>query len=304
MNFSELKVEVKELTGRNDSRFDTRVEKALNRALRDWARILPWDGLRKVDNITHQGGRHLVFPADVDRVVWILDTTNYRPVQASDGQWDRADPYGYGNDTVNYADEWDQAGKVPTLTGVSGPMAIYSSAASDVVTVYFQGQVLAAGGTAPRDLYRWGESVSIVGTTPVTTSASYYSLDSIVKDADTDGVLTVESQGTVVARIDPFERESKYVQVSFLQIPVAATVFRYAAYTRPTPLVSAYQTTHPSVEQDYLVWAAAADVHWQLKEGTRGTAAKRRAEEIAAKAMGKERQFGDWSGRLVPEDLT
>lgn len=58
------------------------------------------------------------------------------------------------------------------------------------------------------------------------------------------------------------------------------------------------------MEQDFLIWAAAADIHWQLREGTRGTAARRRADKIAAEHADKEKMFGDWSGRMVPEDLT
>jgi hypothetical protein len=302
MNFSELKTEVKRLTGRNDTQFDARIEQAINRALRHWARLIPWDGLQRVEDITHNGGRTLIFPAEVDRVRWIMDKTNFRPVEAG-SQWDRDDTYSWANDTANYADEWQLDGFTPVMTGVSGPLEVYTSDASDVVTVWFQGQVLASGGTAPQDLYRVGETVNIAGTTPVTTTNSYYNIEAIVKDADTTGYLEVKSQGTVVGRIDRFERSPAHVRVRFMDIPATGTVFKYGAFLKPTPLVNDNQTTHPSVEPDFLIWEAAKDVFWQLREGTRATAAKRQAEEIAGNAMSKDRMFSDWEGRVVPEDL-
>lgn len=304
MNFAELKSQVKDLTGRNDSEFDDRIEKALNRAYRDWARMVPWEGLRQVGDVTHNGGRHLVLPAEVDRVIWLLDKTNYRDLDAGDGQWDRRAAYSYAADIQGYADEWELAGHVPVFTDVSGPLEIYTSAASDVVTVYCQGQVLDPSGSAPHGLYRYGESVNIAGTTPVTTSSNWWRMDAITKDADTTGVLTVKSQGTIVGYIDPFERSPAYCRVRFMDIPATGTQFKYEAYCKPVPLVSDYQTTDPSVEQDFLIWAASADIHWQLREGARGTAARRRADRVAAEHADKEKMFGDWSGRMVPEDLT
>ncbi len=300
MNLADMKVEVKRITGRNDSGFDSRIDKAINRALRHWARAQPWDDLKRVVDITHPGGRTLYLPSEVERVVWLMDKTNAKSLEYRD-QWDRQGTYGYANDRSSNPEFWRLAGFSPTFTTASGPLAIYSSDASDVVSVYATGQVLPTGGTAPRDLYELGETFSVVGATPVTGSNTFTRVTSIAKAADITGVLTIDCQGNTVGHIGPYDLEARYPVVELYEIPKANTVFRARIQTRPPRLTNAYQAPPPSVDTDFMIWAAASDIHYQLGEGERSQAALSKAGAIMRENCAEEKMFGDWYGQLVPD---
>lgn len=300
MNFSQLKTEVKRITGRNDSGFDDRIDKALNRALRQWAREQPWVDLKRTIDVTHQGGRTMVLPSEVERVCWIMDKTNSNEVEAS-GQWDRTDEHAYSQGTTGYAQEWEMAGRQPTMTGVSGPLAIYSSDASDVLTVYVVGQVENANGGV-MSYYEAGETVNVVGATPVTLSTSFVRVDSICKDADSTGVIKVDSQGSTVALLGPLEREGSYPVVRFMDVPQSGVVFRCGCYTKPSPLVNAYQSPPPAVDADYLIYMAAHEICWQLREGDRSVGSLKKAKDIAKDERSVDMMFGDSNMRIVPEE--
>jgi len=303
MNWNELATQVKILTGRNDSAFDTRISEALNRGLREWGRVRPWESLKKVDTIVHNGGRHLVLPADVERLIWIMDATNSYPIEASDRQWDRDAPYDYAQDVTGRATQWEPDGYVPTLTGVSSYVELRYTA-SDNMTVYLQGWALAAGGTAPRDLYRVGESLNVTGTSPVTSANQYFSLTSVSKSTDVSGLLSVLSQGTVVGRADQYEREARYQRIKFMKIPTAGTTFKYEYYAKTADRTGTAATPDPAVDEDFLVWFAASEIFMILREGTRATAAKRRAQEIADAVRAKDQMWGDFGARIIPGDYT
>lgn len=304
MNFSEIKTEIKRLTGRNDSDFDDRISKAVNRAMRDWARTLPWDGLKRTVDMTHQGGRTMIFPSEVMRVMWVLDTDNTVAVEAASRQWDREEPYSLATDRTGTAEEWEPGGVSPLHTATTGPLEVFSSNASDVISLYVQGQARVSGGSGPLDDYAAGEIIVLAGTTPVTSTNGYVRVDSLCKSDDSNGLITIRALGNMVGLISQFDREPKCQVVRFLDIPSSGTVFRCGVYAEPTPLVAAYQAPHPSVDTDYLIWAACGDIHWQLREGSRATGALRKAERIAANAAGIDKMFGDYGGRVVPEDLT
>lgn len=301
MTFNQLIIEVQRLTGRNDSGFQDRIKRGLNRALRQWARALPWEGLKRYGTIAHSGGRELVLPGEVERLVWLVDKTNQDPVAAG-SRWDQDYTYELSTDSAGYVSGWEDGGTSPVWTAATGPLSIYSSGASDVLSLYVTGQAQHPSQSGPLGLYEVGETLSIVGTTAATSTNSFYRVDSIAKTDDADGYITVCSCGTPIAVLSPFDDDSQYRKVRLMEIPSAGTEFLYCAYVRPTPLINGAQTPPPSVDQDFLVWAAASDVFWQLKEGQRASGAWKRAEEIARHERGVELGFGDWGGRAVPED--
>jgi hypothetical protein len=243
----------------------------------------------------------MALPSNVLRLGWILDKTNAREVEAASGQWDREEEYAYANDTTGYADEWENAGLRPVMTDVSGPLAVYSSHASDVASIYVTGQVLDTGGVAPLDYYELGETLILNGATPVTGTNDFFRVDSIAKSADTTGVVRLACQGTVVSRIGPFEESPAYPWVRFMDIPAAGTIFKCGVITTPPRLVNAYQSPPPSVDPDFLVWYASSDIFWQLKEGDRSVGALRKAKDIVKDEKAVELMFGDISMQIVPE---
>jgi hypothetical protein len=300
MNLADMKIEVKRITGRNDSGFDARIEMALNRALRHWARSQPWADLKRTIDITHPAGRTMYLPSEVERLVWLADKTNAHAMEMQN-QWERQDPYGYLNDRSNNPEAWKMAGFSPTFTNASGPLAVYSSDTSDIASVYVTGQVLPSGGSAPRDLYEFGETLSVVGATPVTGTAVFTRITSISKASDTTGLIKVDCGGNPVGYIGPYERDAKYPAIELHEIPKANTIFRAGVFVRPPRLTSAYQAPPPSVDTDFLIWAAASDIHYQLGEGERSQAALAKAGSIVREKCSVEKMFGDWYGQIVPE---
>ncbi len=302
MNFSDLKIEVKRLTGRNDTAFDDRIEKAVNRAVRQWARGQPWADLKRVIDVAHPGGnRKLYLPSEVERCIWVVDKNNTQALDRANEQWDRDDTYAYVNEVQGYTDEWRPAGMSPAFTDVSGPLAVYSDNASDTELIYIAGQVLPSGGSGVLMYVEVGESLTLNGATPVTGANNLIRLDSLCKASDTNGTVRVDAQGGAIAYLGPYEREAAYPVLELLDVPNSAKTFQCGVYTRPPRLVNAYQSLPPSVSPDYVIWMAASDIHYQLGEGERSVAALRKAKDIAADECGVEKMFGDWNGQLIPE---
>jgi hypothetical protein len=306
VNLTDLRTEIKRLTGRNESGFEGRIDEAVNRALRQWAVEFPWEGLKLVGDITHLGGRELTFPRHVSKVIWVADKTNNVSVEASTRQWDREHAYSYTADQTGYADEWEPAGISPLLTNVSNAISLLSSDNTDNRVVYLTGLAYRSGGTDVRDLYEASLSMTLSGATGVTLGTDLVHVESVsVSDYDSSGaVITVNCGGGVVGVIGPGDKRPQHQKIRFFEIPAANTVFRYGALTEPRPLVNASQSAPPEVDSDYLIWGAVADISWQLREGDRAQMAKRKAQQIANERRARERMFGDYGSRIVPEDLT
>jgi hypothetical protein len=302
--FGDIVTEVQRLTGRNDSGYVDRIKAAVNRAVDEWARVQPWPGLQRVGDITHAGGRELVLPSDIDRVVWIMDKTNKHALPVSDDRWDECFPTSYSNDTVGSAYQWEDAGYTPVFTGVTGVLQIWSTGASDAATIYVTGYGQDTAVSGPMGVHQVVASIALVGATPYTTTAMFSSVDSIGKSADCGGVIKIMSNGAVVSMLGPLDTEARYRKIRFMNIPAAGTEFKYYGYTRPSRLVSLSQVPPSAVDADYLMWQAAADIHFTLREGDRSKYCSSRAEALAARVIAKEKMFGDAQSRVVPEDFS
>ena len=307
MNLTTLQAEVRRVIGRSDTSINERVTQALNRALRNWAAEYPWEGLRTVEEITHQGGRILTFPRKVQRVIWIADKTNYRAVSAGSRQWDREAPYSYMTDQTGYALQWEPAAVSPVWTNITNAISFRSTYASDDRYLYVTGRAYRTGGSDLRETLDVSYELQLTGTTGVTLShTGLIELDSIsVSDYGTDvAEVLVDCEGTTVGALGPFDLAPRHQRIRFLEIPASGVVFRYGAVVEPTPLVNTYQTVHPAVDTDFLIWSASADLLWQMREGSRSEYSRKMAKMYADRYWEKERMFGDNSGRIIPEDLT
>lgn len=302
--FGDIIIEVQRLTGRNDSGFVDRIKAAVNRAIEEWARTLPWPGLQRVGDITHAGGRELVLPSDIDRLVWIMNKTQPAAIAAGDGHWDECFPSEYANDTVSTPYQWEDAGYTPTWTSVSGPLQVWSTGASDAAVIYITGFGQDTAVSGPLGVHQLAEAINLAGATPYTTTSMFQTVETIGKSADTAGVIKVSCGGSVVSMIGPLEVDARYRKIRFMHIPVAGTVFKYFGYTRPPRLVNSSQVPPATVDADYLMWQAAADIHFELREGDRSKYCSSRAAMIIQNTITKEMQFGDSTSRVVPEDLS
>ncbi|RLC82786.1 MAG: hypothetical protein DRJ03_18510, partial [Chloroflexi bacterium] len=257
------------MTGRNDSAFVNRIQKAINRAIKEWARILPWPTLETVDTITHTGGRYLYLPGNISKLIWLVDKTNKLDIPASSRVWDRDYTSSYANDTTGRAVEHEDAGISCVTTDVSGPIAMYSTDESDVTGYYIVGKTEYTPGegvTLP-DAYKEysiTEELSSNGMTPVTSTANFVSVESISKTADTSGAIIIECGDCIVGMVGPLESQSAYRKIALMQIPSAGTQFLYKGYLEPADLTETNQSPPPTIDPDFLIWRATADVYWQL----------------------------------------
>ncbi len=300
MNLGQIATEVQRLTGRNDSNFVDRIYAAVNRAQRQWARSLPWQSLKIIGEIAHSGGRDLYFPLEVERLCWLMDKTNEHHVEAGT-QWEVNDAASLAQDMLGYATQWEDYGLSPTWTSVSGPVYAVSSSVSDICTIFITGKVQHPSVSGPLGRFELTESLSVAGT-GVTGTQNFLEVKTINKSIDSVGYFTLYCSGSPVAIIPPYEREPRHRRVRLIDIPIVGTVFTYGAYTQPMPLVHASQSPPQSVDCDFLVYAAAADIFWQTKEGQNADAAWKRAGEIARHVQGSHMQFGEWCGRIIPEN--
>jgi len=306
--FSQAITAVQNKTGRNDSGFDSRIREAINAAVRTWARLLPWPALEEVGDITHVGGRYIYLPGRVNKLIWLMDTTNKEELRPSDQQWPLNYTNEYSEDTSGRATQFEESGLFPTLTSVSGPIAIYSTDASDVAGVYIQGDLVPSGSSysleAIYNKYRGIENISTNGQTPVTTSNIFVAVQSIGKTADTDGALIIQCGGKTIGIIGPLEDESTYRRFALMKVATAGTQFRYKGYIDPPKLIESNQIIPPEVSYDFVVWKATSDVFWDMRETERAMIAKKEAGQIAEQHIKQEKLFGAGdTGRIVPEDL-
>lgn len=293
------------LTGRNDSGFRDRIEDAVNKAIRTWARILPWPALEEVGEIKHIGGRYVYLPGRVNRLIWLMDIDNDEEIVASDHHWPRNYPSAFSDDTVGSAVEHEDYGISPTVTPASGPLAVYSTDASDVLGIYVQGDIIPSGSqySLGDNYFRYEgiEEISTNGQTPVTSSNVFVDVKSIGKTADSDGAIIVQCGGTTIGIIGPLEDESTYRKYALMKIPSSGTNLRYKGYIDPPKLVESNQVLPASINFDFVALKASAHILWQLRETDRARLLRRDAADIAEQHIRREEMFGSGGGRIIPE---
>jgi len=298
---------VQRKTGRNDSGFEPRIREAVNAAIRTWARIIPWPSLEKWGEVTYEGGGFLYLPADVNKVIWLLDKTNQNSMEQSQDTWDRDAPSSLCQDTVGTPYEFEDRGMSPTITTVSGPMVAFSTDSDDVIGVYFEGMISPSISTyslsSAFHTYHGIKDITLNGCTPVTCSQIFTSLSSAGKTADSDGAIILQCNGQTVGIIGPMENQSTYRKIKIMNIPAIGTVFKYKSYCDPCKLTDTNQPVPWSVDYDFLVWKAVSQILWDLRETDRAFAAERQAGKIAQQHIKREEMFGGEGGRVQPEDM-
>jgi len=306
--FDQAVTEVQRKTGRNDSDFRDRIEDAVNMAIRTWARLLPWPGLEEVGDIVHVGGRYLYLPGRVNKLIWLMDTDNDEEIMPSDQHWPMNYPSAFADDATGSVVNFEDYGLEPTFTGASGPLAVYSTDASDVVGVYVQGDLVPSGSAYslgdPYFKYQGVEEISTNGQTPVTTSGVFVDVQSIGKTADSDGAIVIQCGGTTIGIIGPLEDESTYRKFALMKIPSAGTNLKYKGYTDPPKMVNTNQIIPVQVNFEFVVWKATADILWDVRETERALIAKKEAGAIAEQHIKQDMMFGAGGARIVPEDFS
>lgn len=299
----EIITAVQRNTRRNDVDMTARIKSAVNEAVREWARLLPWPDLRTVESIAHSGGRNLVLPGHIENISWIFDITNKAAIDASSDQWDRDNTYDYAAGTVGYAKEWEDAGIVPAWTSVSGPLVAQNSGASDTTALYVTGMAQSTAFSGPLGQYHAVEELSMVGSTSYTTTQNFISVESLVKSSDCTGLITITCGGAAVALLGPLDQAAEYRQIRLMNIPAIGTLFTYGAFMKPKKLKDNNQSPHPSIDPDFLAWYATYLIQMQLKEPETAAQSRAQALGISAEQIAKVRGRSDCTSRVTPEDL-
>jgi hypothetical protein len=303
MNLGTLKTETARLAGRVDGNWSSRIRRFLNEAQRDWASKIPWPTLIKFEDFSSLGTRTMVLPQHVLFVRHAADKTNQRPLYYSE-QWDREYPASY----------FGGASGSPLFTRERGVTAItkqptteetytIKTSQSDVCNVYIGGLVqdTTASGT-PDFQYFDKESISVVDDSEVAGTKSFVRVDVIGKDDFTSADIVVrDTSSNVVARIPALEYTAEYRQIELMHIPVAGTVIQVEYINKPAPLIEDYQVPHPSIKPEFLIWHAAALMHFAQGQVDEGTVKMQRATEWLQQEIYKERGFGDRDWRMLPD---
>jgi len=284
-----------------------RIKEAINAAIRDWARVLPWPSLETWGEVTYTGGNYLYLPGNVHKAIWFVNTTSKHNVDQSSDTWDRDYTVPLCDDTVGDSYEFEDRGLSPTATPVSGPLAAFSTDASDTIGVFFGGMLqpsVTTGSLAPEFAkYNTVEEITLNGATPVTCTGSFLSLESIGKTDDSTGAIIIQCGGSTVAIIGPLENESTYRKIKIMYKPAVGTVFKYKGYCDPQKLKDTNQPVPHTISFDYLLWNATASILWDIRETERAMVAEQKAQYIVKKHIAREEMYGGEGGRIQPENF-
>src|SRR5678815_4373143 len=188
-------------TGFRDSSYRSRWTEFVNRAIREYARRQPWDGLEDTMTLVADGTRYLLLPPYVDTIVHIVNKSLSVPVNR-EGDWDREITAPYVAGTVGSTTAYDKIGIVAALADPTGYLVLQSTHASDLQTLSFTGIVSNSGasgtgiGTSLTSL-----SVPATGTSPVTLSTLFTRLVSISKVTNSNGNFFIYDAGASMRHI-------------------------------------------------------------------------------------------------------
>jgi len=313
----EIIQEVQRVTGRNDPDWTSRIESAVRRAYRAWESEFAWRDLRFVDEITFYGNDpYLILPQDVEQVVWMIDATNYNEIEASDGQWDRRDPWAVAKDYRTYAYEWEPVGYRPFSTLVSTATLTVEYVVSGALPTHtkilqVRGYWQLSGATLANQKYEAVQQYAVTTMSAVST----FALNAVLIDGLAANLVTAQTcpvvlktpDGSVVGIIPPGRLESEYYWVRLFNMPQNGTKIKYGAIRRVAPVThfSLYaDAVLPGADPEYLLWQAAADIFSELKEAEWAVYALKRANAAMRRQREKEVLFGDHASRIIPEDNT
>lgn len=303
MNLSNLITEAQRLAGRVDANFNNRTRRWLNEALTQWAIGSPWAALERTETFVADGTEKLVLPPRVLTVKWIADRTNQWPLDPS-RHYDREYPTALLAGTSGAARRWTEGGVQAVIRqpATAGALEIQTTA-SDSFGLYVQGlaENSDASGTAER-YYLVEEKIDVAGSGPYSTVNSYVQIDVLGKDDYTPADVTVkDSDSNLIARLPAHGFNSEYRVVEMVLRPTAGTQFDVRYVSRPAPLIENYQTPHPSVDPEYLIWYAASMIHRAQGQSQDAESKRAHAQNILQTRAYKDRMHGDKDLRALPD---
>lgn len=306
MTRADIITQVGRLTGRTDDSYEATIAGFLNQSIREYARERPWIGLRQLWKTFATGRPYIILPQWVQRPLSVFDVSNVNPVEAG-ALWDFEQASAYASRVSGLAIEWRDMGTVPTVTEPSGNVTVASGDSSDTEAIRITGfaHISEASGTALESKVVH-ESLTLTGTSPVSSTYSYTQLLSISKTNDTSGDVSVRdaASGTLLTTLGAYDDETRHLRIELLRVPTAGTEFRIAVMRRPLELEDDAQAPEPGISEDYLIWHTAGLSLISLGERQAGVTYVQKAQAIVEKEHFRDRNFGDTPLQMIPITAT
>jgi hypothetical protein len=237
----------------------TLIKSFCNDIYMDILRRINWDNIDDAHTFTTTAGvSDYVLQQNFGKEVYVMDNTN--KVQLS--------PISLQEMVRDYPDAIGQTGKVTRYTILSKPvrnqptssstLAVVSASASDTTqTVYIVGR---DSGTA-----EISESVTLNGTTTVTTTNTFSEIRSITKSAGSTGRVTITSNGgaNIVAIMSPADKAYSIKSIRLNYTPDSVITIAMPYIMIPYPLSSDYD--QPVVDCATSIELGATMMAWRYK---------------------------------------
>ena len=290
-DYTSMKTDVGELVGDTTSAFALKIGKYLNFRYRDVLRRYPWRDLFATTTITTVASQATyALPWDFGEVVYIWDNTNKKKL------WESPEA-GQQNDTSltgssDYFSVKESSCKSQP-TSASAVVVVSDSASDTTQTVFIKGT------NSNGDVI--SETVTINGTTNVTSTKTYTTVTQISKSATSVGSFTATSNSGAVtlAVLGPSQLQARYRIAHFYYIPsaVVSLVVRYKRLV--LPLVNDYD--YPIIDiADEMMFGAQADAWRAKRQFSKAAALEVQYEDLIARRIYHEEQTRDISFDPIP----
>lgn len=303
MNLGQLIERCEFKTGYKDAAYRPRWLSFIDEAIREFARIQPWDGLEdKVQLTADAGEEFLVLPNYVDQVLGLVNISDVNVVDRS-GNFDREETAAYVEGTRGRTWAYDRAGDVPTTDDPVGRIWLRSSHASDVGALYITGLAAQSGASGPLERTFKELSVTATGTSPLTLSVLFTKILSVSKATDSNGEFFFFDAGASnkhLAFLGLTDTESRFKRLKLFPIPDATKTLELRFRYKIPPLRQDAQAPHPAVKDDFIV-AYAASLHYgEQQQLVKQSQTEARAAQIVAREAHKDRNFEEPWNQIVP----
>lgn len=288
-----MKTDVADYIGDSSTSFLTKIGKFLNARYRDIMGRYDWKALYDTFTITTVSGQQAYpLPNDYADIVYVFDNTNKKPLYyKAEGPW-LSDPTLIGSSDYFTISE-STVGVQPTSSSV---ITFVSDSASDNTQYIFVKGI--SGG------FIKSETVTLGGTTPVSTTNSYTKLVQISKSGTTSGGITVTDEWTnTLTYLNPTQLQTRDRMIHLFYTP-NATASIIVRYKRDIlPLINDYD--YPITDcADEMIIGATADAWRAKRQYAKAADLEGKYEQQLNLSMFQEEQNKDISIDPIPYPRT
>jgi len=304
MNLGYLRRACQLRTGWIGSEYHDQWHNFINEAIREFARVQPWQGLEDVLTVSTDGTEYVILPPFVDSIVHILNKSQHIPVDRA-GDWDREASAIYSQRTTGRVLNYDKLGIVPALRDPTGFIWLQSTHASDLGALYISGRVANSGasGTGLQATIRT-LSLNGTGTSPLTLSTLFTSIISISKTTDANGDFFFYDAGNFnkhISFLGRYDSQAEFKRIQLLYKPAEQTLLEIRFRHKISPLKDDAQAPHPAVKPDYVINHAIALHHAEQDQLAKAQNQEQKALKVLQDESNKEQNFDEPWSQIVPQ---